>query len=250
MTLNLERRFLEFLGSLPGSEPLDTPGSLPTGYQGKRADFALFQRRLIVEVKTLQDDPSARVQHIIDEYQGRPGFPPFYGTQPLTRILSNLPRTLQDEIRERVAIGITKALERGLGEANRQIRATKTILDAAAAGGLLVVLNDDVPILSPNLIVYRIQKLLKTRRGGAHRYSEIDWVMCILQSHLLRAPNGTWAHPFLLLQGPPSKRSGVVSDFADYIKFQWGYAEGIPMLTADADAALLEDYRLSGRYPR
>jgi hypothetical protein len=50
--MNLEQRFMDLLRSLPKAEALDSTGVLPVGYAGERADFALFDRSLIVEVKS------------------------------------------------------------------------------------------------------------------------------------------------------------------------------------------------------
>lgn len=244
--MSLERRFLDLLGALPGAESIDAEGVLPVGYPGKRADFALFGRSLIVEVKSLQADPSHRVQTIVDEYRDRPGFPLFYGQLPLAQVVAHMPSAWREEVRRRVALGVTKAIAKALAQANRQIRESKIALNVQDAGGLLVLLNDAVPILSPNLLVYSIQKQLKMRRPDeSYRLSTLDWVMAISKSHELQAEDGTWAHPILLLQGPPTATSMRVAAFADYIREQWAHVEGARQIESKGTEALLEGYRVA-----
>lgn len=246
MKRDLEQRFLDFLETLPNSEPLDRLGVLPAAYSGDRADFALFGRKLIVEVKSLQDDPSARVNEIVREYQGRPGYPIFYGALPARKVLAGMPEQMRSEIQERVAFRITKAMARSFGKANRQIRETKLALGAPDAGGLLVILNDDVPIISPNFVVYRTERLVKKKKTDCSPFfPEIDWVMSILTSHVLRGDDGSWGHPIILKEGPPSKTVDLVGEFAQYIQLQWGIAEQARVSTSSGAREILEDYRLT-----
>lgn len=244
--MSLEQSFLDLLRALPGAESIDADGMLPVEYRGKRADFALFGRSLIVEVKSLQADPSHRVQTIVDEYRDRPGFPLFYGQLPLAQVVANMPSAWREEIRRRVALDVTKAVAKALAQANRQIRESKIALNVQEAGGLLVLLNDEVPILSPNLLVYSIQRQLKIRRPDeSYRFSALDWVMAILKSHELQAEDGTWAHPILLLQGPPTDNSERIAAFADYIREQWAHVEGARQIESKGSAELLEGYRVT-----
>jgi len=94
--VNLKQRLLDFLAALPGAESLDAPNVLPARYSGDRADFALFGRSLVVEVKSLQRDPTPRVQRIVDEYRGHPRFPPVFGPVPLPQVIAKLARDLQE----------------------------------------------------------------------------------------------------------------------------------------------------------
>ena len=60
MSAALEQRFLSFLASVPGSESLDELLG-GKGFSGqRRADYLLFERRVIVEVKSLKTDTSPR----------------------------------------------------------------------------------------------------------------------------------------------------------------------------------------------
>src|SRR5262245_14348856 len=106
---SLEQRFGDLLAVLPGAESLDGFPSWPE-HRG-RADWLLFGRSLVIEVKTLRSDPSDRVQAIVDSYRDRPGFPIFYGTQPLRRVTSAMPKPLRDELNEELANSITRAVQ-------------------------------------------------------------------------------------------------------------------------------------------
>jgi hypothetical protein len=245
--MTLEQRFTDFLRALPGSECLDDPGVMPSGC-AERADFALFERSLIVEKKSLQKDPTMRVKRIVDEYRSHPDFPLIYGQVPMNRVLERLPAATREAIQERIAQRITNALEGAFQKADDQIASSKAALKAGNAGGLLVVLNDLVIIQSPNFLVYRIQQLLgeRTPEGGP-RFPHLDWVVAISEAHEIQAADGTWARPFLMMEGPPSPTSERTAGYLDYISYQWGITQDRPMLSGKVDAATLDNYRLASK---
>src|SRR6266849_6804602 len=64
-----------FLSDALGAESIDE--AYPQ-LEGHRADYFAFDRRLIVELKNLEDDRQAGVQAVFDKW--RHTFPPAYGT--------------------------------------------------------------------------------------------------------------------------------------------------------------------------
>ncbi len=72
-----------FFRSLSGAEAIDD--TLPPGaFEGKqRADFLLDEGRIIVELKTLKTDTSAKVEAEIEKHRERDDFPLFYASAEL-----------------------------------------------------------------------------------------------------------------------------------------------------------------------
>src|SRR5688572_2075707 len=79
VTTALERRFLAFLSQLPGSESLDVLLNSQAYIGERRADYLLFDRKLILEVKSLEVDTSHKAEAELDRHRNRPDFPVFYG---------------------------------------------------------------------------------------------------------------------------------------------------------------------------
>ena len=74
----LEGRFMAFLEQLEGAESIDDTWSDAELSHGKRADFLLDQRRIVLEIKSLQADPEYKVEERLSAHRGRPEFPAFY----------------------------------------------------------------------------------------------------------------------------------------------------------------------------
>ena len=64
--------------------------ALPDDPQHRRkAEFLLADRKVIVELKALTDDPSHKVEAKADRHRGREDWPLFYGTANVRKVLSN-----------------------------------------------------------------------------------------------------------------------------------------------------------------
>lgn len=96
--VNHSERFRAFLRLLPESESLDDENVLPATERIKRADYLLFRRSVIAEVKQLEDDPALKVEPILDKYRSHPSFPIFYGRVPLMRVLEEMPEEIRQKI--------------------------------------------------------------------------------------------------------------------------------------------------------
>ncbi len=76
---SLDVRFTKFLESLPGAESLDRL-ELPVDLEHRRkADFLLAHRKVIVEIKTLTEDTSHKIETLADQHRDRHDWPLYYG---------------------------------------------------------------------------------------------------------------------------------------------------------------------------
>jgi hypothetical protein len=241
---NFAAAFRDFLGTLPGAESLDDPSVLPLQATPERADYLLFQRSVIAEVKTLESDPAPKVETLIDRYRADPAFPLFYGMRPLNAVLEHLPPELQDKIRREVYQASTTAISGGCEKANRQIRETRAHFALPSAAGILFILNDNISMLSPNVLAARVhQQMHKRLRSGDNRFPEIAYVCVISWAHLIRTADGRPAHPILTVEGPAAANRPVAAGLMDYIIDAWSRSEAAQLFQAGPEN--LEDYELS-----
>jgi len=230
-----------------GGESLDAP-KFENAFRnnGKRADLLLFARSLVVELKDLKDDPSGKMQTIVDSFQGRPGFPIFYGRLPLNLVLQKASPAIAAEVREAVAHKLTEVLESIVEAANRQIRNTKHVLDLAEAGGLLFITNESVPILDPSNVSYRMDRVLKKKKDGLPRYSELQAVCFISEAHVatgLPSVPTEKSFPIISFQCARAPQSERVEQDLAYLLRLWGRVHGVPVVNHKFSESLTEQFK-------
>lgn len=225
--INHADRFREFLGQLPGAESLDDLAFLAPDVVSHRADYLLFQRSMIVEIKQLETDPEFKVEAVIARYRTHPSYPLFFGQRTLQSVLEHMPGEIQEEILQGVYDSITRAIRDGFEKAHRQIRDTRRALNLAEASGIVFFLNDRIPILSPDVLGQRIhQQLMKRTSTGADRFPDIAYACAITWAHFVRGRDGAPAHPIITMEGPAAKTHLVARSQLDYIFNAWAHYHG------------------------
>jgi hypothetical protein len=144
---SLEGRFTRFVEALPNAETIDKLQLPPDPSRRRKADFLLGNREVIVELKTLTDDTSHKVDAVADKHREREDFPLFYGKADVRKVLSHLPDG--EDIYRRMVWSLTRSVEDCVRSAEEQITHTRSVLGLPHAAGLLVILNESVRILTP-----------------------------------------------------------------------------------------------------
>src|SRR5207247_7205363 len=134
MSSDLESRFQAFLEACPGSESLDTLLADRKFDGHRRADYLLKDRKIIVELKSIESDPSAKAEFELSRHRNRDDFPVFYGEVELRKVLAHLPDG--DQIHERIYTRTTRSIEDAARSAEEQLRSTKELLGLDGAVGL------------------------------------------------------------------------------------------------------------------
>jgi hypothetical protein len=75
MKNSLNYRFKLFLAQLPSVEAIDEIKLPPDVSEEKRADFLVENRKVIVELKSLECDPEQKIHDEIDKHRDRSEFP-------------------------------------------------------------------------------------------------------------------------------------------------------------------------------
>jgi hypothetical protein len=228
----LNERFIKFMSQLPMVEVIDELELPPNFEKEKRADFLIERRKVIVEIKSLESDPEYKVQDEMAKHQGREEYPLFYGELELSKILRHLPDG--KEINQRLFYKISRSLENSFRKGNRQIGATKEILGCANAYGLLVFLNEELDILSPEVISYRVSELLTKRDSdGGLRYNHITSVWFILENYTLKLKQGGKLLPSIVVDGPNAVDHQDFSIILNELQVAWASFNNIPLVTGN-----------------
>ena len=226
---SLQDRFEAFLNQLEEAESIDDTLSNTELAHGKRADYLLDHRRFILEVKALETDPKYKVEKLLKPHRDRPEFPLFFWDSDLSEILQYLPDG--EEIRQEIVHSVMRSVQGALEKADDQISETKVALELPDACGVVVILNQGIDILSPELVTAKAsQMLLKTKEGDT-RYKQISYVWIISESHRVSRVDGLEQLPLIVLEGPSADNYPASGEYLDSLQSKWAEYEGRPFFS-------------------
>ena len=226
MAESLENRFHQFVMSIEGTESIDALLAGRTLPNERRADYLLANRRAILELKTLKTDTSPKVEKEMDKYRERDEFPLIYGEVELQKILRHLPDGA--EINKRIYRNITRSVEDALKSAEEQIENTAKLFELDGAVGLLVLLNEEVEILSPDVVAHKVSELLSRPRKDS--VTSINFVWMLFESHVTGG-----AHPCIVLEGPITDRFPWFGEAIDKLQELWARFNRSPLVHSNVE---------------
>ena len=160
------------------------------------------------------------------------------------------------EIQKKLVVKISRSIEQSFKQANKQIRATKDIFNCPDSIGLLVLLNENISILSPELISYTVSQLLtKKQNDGTTRYREITSVWFISENFSLKNTKGHKLVPSIVIDGPSAASKPELTNILNNLQHNWAAFNGIPYVTGeakkidDSDFIRLSELEQENQYP-
>lgn len=227
-TSNIEARFTDFIKGIEGSESLDDPEFSKIFQNSRKADFLLRNRSLVIEIKTLTDDPEKKIDARIAPLRDRPEFPTLFWNAELKEVLSYLPDG--EEIHRKIFHALTNQIQRGIRSANEQIEKTKELLFTPNACGVLVLLNEDIAILSPDLIAAKASELLVRKTNDTLNYNHVAYVWILSEAHYLAVESSPKSMPLVILDGPQAENFVEHGNYLESIQRQWAAYQKLPLL--------------------
>ncbi|HEY0027375.1 MAG TPA: hypothetical protein VGC35_05855 [Allosphingosinicella sp.] len=205
----LESRLTEFLETMPDTESLGDVAFSKINGAEQKADYLLSGRRLIAELKTVNGDPTGRIEQRLKTRLQRSDAPIVFGTVGVNKVIEGLSdRVALDKMMTDLA---GRAVRRHLHKANAQIGAIKERLSLSDVGGLLILMNDAEPKIDAGAIGYALKTAFEAPEGS---YEHVTNVWAIVESHRIALPNGRTGYPHLHLFKSLERRSelGVIAD--------------------------------------
>lgn len=228
--VNLNSRFSAFMKTVPSIEDIDaTP--VPQKYTSpKKADYFGLGRSVIFEQKSITQEQANKIQDELDKHETEEYYPIFYGARDVNLVLEHFPN--KEEVKQKLFNKITKLIENYLSEADKQIFSTSKVFDIEKYTGVLVILNENIGVLSPEIIIHKLSRLITQKRNdGRLRFSNISYVLYISEAHLYHQKMPVT----LFLQNelvPPHDDN--VEEYIHYLIHSWSEING-------GKAALIED---------
>lgn len=226
--MRLEERFKTFLSTDLGAESVDDLSGTMAWPAGKqKADFLFENRRIVCELKRLTADPLPKLDKMVGRLTQRADWPLIFGSRSLSNVLRRLPDG--DQVNAEASHLVSNVVEDAIRDANGQIRDTKEVLELPDADGLLVILNEDVHLHSPQLVVYRVHKALEKVMDRHKRGPRFPWVSAVLLidvAHVSVEDNNSFAFPIIACQNMLSPGLHIVP-FVDQLMYKWAEFEGL-----------------------
>jgi hypothetical protein len=241
--VTLENRFKQLMASLSGVESVDA--LLPPGsFVGKqRADYLVANRRVVLELKTLKVDPSAKIEAELSQHRNRNDFPLIYGSVELPKILRHLPDG--DKINQRIYRNISRSVETAVRGAETQISDTEEIFNLLKPVGLLVLLNESIDVLDPKVVVRKTSELLTRERTDGSMHTSIDFVWLLFEGHAIETIDGSTARPSILLEGPTANSFDWFIPEFNQIQIAWSAFNNTPLRHASVEQIADMPFRLT-----
>jgi len=224
----LEPMVQAFFRQLPGCESIDELPMTAVQRGGKKADFFLFQRRIIAEVKEFVDDREAAVRDVLDTLRNQGMIRVERGVPLVQEVLRDHPERVA--INARLFSAATSCLETHFREANQQIRETRRHWVADEALGILVLVNESVDILDPKAVAGAVNRLLGKRSpDGTPRFPMISSVVFITTAHRI-VEDGGKRKDLVISMGLTSRQHDEDLRAAEQrIKEGWAAFRGLPV---------------------
>jgi hypothetical protein len=227
---SLRERFERFVKELDGFEDIDVllKGRDLSGT--KRADYLFAQRNIIVEQKVLEVDPHQKPQAFIDQLikQGRILF--LGGKVSTDVIFGKMPDG--EELKKKLILKLTKVLDDDVAKADKQTRDTRDIFSIPNALGILVILNENARILSPDLIYYGLSNVFrKVTENGSLRYPHNNGVVLISEAHVADV-SPVKVFPIMTFISPHGRGAAEFGNFSGMLMKRWAEFNGVPLILA------------------
>ncbi len=222
--MSIDSRFEQFMLSLPSVEGIDFIELEQHLRREKKADYLGMGRKVIFEQKCVNQEQSDKIKKELNKYLNDENYPVFYGERDFSLVIKNLPN--RDEIKRKVFTQITKLLESYLRQTNKQIESTRKVFGIDNAMGVLIILNEKVKILSPKIVVTRLQQRLNEKKGTGLRFNNIDYIIFVSETHLIRGVPSV-----VILEGMKANSyPEETSSYINYIVNGWAQFNGVNLL--------------------
>ncbi len=237
----LENRFVEFVRSLKNSEIVDEIELSLKQKKAKKPDFFFGDRQFIGEMKSLKENTEYKALDIIDLQKERPEFPVFYEPWEVSKVLNCLPDG--EYINQKIIRVITSGLKKSLKKANKQIKSSKTTYEIDDAEGILIVINDLVEILSPEVIAYAVHQLLQPKKpSGELLCPDIAVVLIVGGLHTLRIEQGRDVMPIVTIVNSYIAEYKAAKEYTRWLERKWAEFNNMPFIDANIR---FEDFKTS-----
>lgn len=223
LTPRVQRFIIEALGGVVLDDIQDA--------QARKVDYACFRGLLAIELKSLEEDASQRMDNLTNQLQGRPDWPVFLGSAPMSSFLQHLEQP--EPVRKLVAERVGRAIKNHIHKANKQLAAHEAAFPRKNLVRAVIIVNEDHEIYDPQIVGHIVGRLLRRVEDGKLLYPHIDEVIYLSERHATMI-NGLIAFPMLAIEGQPLGDALWKREVMRRLAERWGRWSGVPAFKANA----------------
>lgn len=225
LTPRLERFFIEALGG----ESLDDMMHA----EARKADFRCLRGLLAIELKTLKQDASQRIDNLTSELSQCPDWPLFFGSVPIESALKHVRDP--EKVKRRFVDRIGRAVKDHVSKADKQLAAHEAAFPRKNMLRVMVLANEDHAIYDPAMVAYLTQRHLLRQENGSLLYPHIDAVIFITERHAT-AFDDQIAFPILCIDGHSMTSAPWKSEVINMFMARWARWNGGELYYSDLQA--------------
>jgi len=193
-TRSLAHRMKTFLLTGEGTECLDHKQFSVHHRAGKIADYLLWNRQFIAELKQIEGYPAARMTKLMNEALRQEPRIFIFGTVNMQSVLAD--RENGAEMNEMMMSIGGRPVRKMLQQADLQIKDTRLKLQLSNAAGLAVVLIDEPQKIDAAVAANAVRVALQANEPAVR---EIDYVWVSIETHQVALPDGRLGYPELCI---------------------------------------------------
>ena len=194
VSLNLEGRLKAFIATGAGTEGLDEKTFSSLHGNGQIADYLLWNRQFIAEMKSVNGYPADRISRLVSDCLRAEPRMFVVGSVGIQRILAD--REDGDETNHLMVTVGGRPVRKLLRQADPQIAATRAKFQLPDAAGLAIILIDAPQKVEAGVAAYAVREALNAQDP---RLDEIDFVWVSMEAHTVRLPSGELGFPELVI---------------------------------------------------
>lgn len=205
----------------------------PENSETRRVDFACLGGLLAIEIKSLEDDATERMDNLTKELQERDDWPVFLGSAPIQAFIKHLEDS--QKVERKVIERVGRAVKNHIHKANKQLEAHSASNPRKNTVRVVFLINEDHEVYDPKAVAFIVQKLLLREERGALLYPNIDAVIFMSERHAT-ALNCQIAFPIVRIEAPPIEQAVWKRDVLDLMLRRWGAWNGRSVHHVDDDS--------------
>nr|WP_321510181.1 hypothetical protein [uncultured Hyphomonas sp.] len=210
--------------------------SLDSGDQEEalRPDWICADGAVAIEIKTLAEDGSERRENLQKVFESREDWPTFFGSVSSDNMFKHTsdPNGLQKLAIDRLG----RPIKNHIRKANSQLGAYTRRSEGLNPLRLLVLINEDHEIYSPDLVCFIAAKELKRRREGTLARPHVDAVLYLSERHAT-VDKDQILFPILIVHGYGCGKDADKRALVNWTANQWADWQGAPPATGKASAS-------------
>lgn len=215
----LTPRVVAFLTESLGGISVDDTHS----HEARRIDYTCLRGLVAIELKTLEEPGTERLDNLTEQLRQRDDWPIFLGSAPMQAFIN---KTDDPEgVRCRVLERIGRAIINHLKKANRQLEAHAAAFPRKNMVRLLLLVNEDHEIYDPHTVSYILWNAVRRTEGDRLLYEHVDGILYLTQRHAT-VRNNKLTYPIVTIEGAGCYDNSWKGDVLQLVAERWGAANG------------------------